>query len=225
VILYKSLRYELKADPESGTLEGYGSTFGNVDEQGDIVVKGAFKRSLADMKAEGRPLKMLFRHVDLIGAWTTVKEDSKGLFVSGRPLVEDVAQAREAVALAKAGVLDELSIGIIVREFERSKDGMVRKILDADLKEVSLVPFAANPRARLTAVKCGSADCGCDSCKAEGAVGTEDELVQALVHGTPLAQGLAERVARAAWPSVYSPAMTYRALAELIESVTRTLRA
>lgn len=184
----------LKADAPTGTIEGHGSIFGNVDDQGDIVVKGAFKRTLSEMKASGRKLKMLWRHRDPIGVWSEAREDRDGLFVSGRPLVEDVQLAREAVALARSGAVDEMSIGYVAKESELSRDGMVRKLLDVDLREVSLVPFAANPLARVTAVK-----------EALVALSTVEELEEALKEGRPMTPELAAVLARAAWPAVCSP--------------------
>jgi phage head maturation protease len=38
--------FELKAADDKGSFEGYGSVFGNIDSHDDIIVKGAFTRSL-----------------------------------------------------------------------------------------------------------------------------------------------------------------------------------
>jgi hypothetical protein len=43
---------ELKALSDR-EFEGHGSVFGNVDLGGDVVTRGAFKRSLAKHKADG----------------------------------------------------------------------------------------------------------------------------------------------------------------------------
>ena len=54
-------RFEVKfdagsVDEKTGTFEGYGACFGNVDSYGDVIVKGAFKASLRDWeKAESLP--------------------------------------------------------------------------------------------------------------------------------------------------------------------------
>ena len=46
---YKSFHFQLKSfDEDKGTITGYLSTFGNVDLQKDCVVKGAFKKTLAE---------------------------------------------------------------------------------------------------------------------------------------------------------------------------------
>nr|NIS40236.1 HK97 family phage prohead protease [Desulfuromonadales bacterium] len=42
--------------------EGYGSTFGNVDLGDDIVVRGAFKRTLAEHRKAGTMPLMFWMH-------------------------------------------------------------------------------------------------------------------------------------------------------------------
>ncbi len=41
---------------DDGTLEGYASTFGNIDLGADVVVKGAFTDTIGNIKAHGIPL-------------------------------------------------------------------------------------------------------------------------------------------------------------------------
>jgi HK97 family phage prohead protease len=144
---------EMKANEK--TISGYGSVFGNVDLQSDVVEPGAFSESIEELKAAGRPLKMLWQHFDPIGPWTEFAEDARGLFVSGTPLVDEVQQAREAYALAKAQVVDGLSIGYRVVEYTRNQETGVRHLKKLNLVEVSLVTEPANPMARVSAVKSG----------------------------------------------------------------------
>ena len=49
--------FELKESGGIMTIEGYGSTFGNVDSYRDIVAKGAFQKSLRSTMP-----KMLYQH-------------------------------------------------------------------------------------------------------------------------------------------------------------------
>lgn len=151
----KWVKFTDQAVTDEGTIEGYGAIFGNVDQGGDVIHPGAFQASL---KAnEGQPLKMLWQHWDPIGAWTSASEDDRGLKVKGTALIGSVQQAREAHALAKAGVVDGLSIGYMPKLAERDRSG-VRHIKEADLYEVSLVTFPMNPQARIARVKSGSID-------------------------------------------------------------------
>ena len=135
-----------------GTVEGYGSIFGNLDRGYDIVEAGAFGDSLTG----GGKVKMLWQHdpYSPIGVWDEVREDDKGLWVKGR-ILGDVEKGREATALVKAGAIDGLSIGYRTLEYREAKvgDRWVRIIEKAELWEVSLVTFPMNPEATIDAVK------------------------------------------------------------------------
>jgi hypothetical protein len=154
LIEYKNFRFEHKIldDEPRGTFEGMASIFGNVDLDRDVVEKGAFTKSLKRMLAEGRKLKMFRGHQIPIGTFDVVKEVDLGLFVKGRPLIEEVQKAAETAALMKSGALDGLSIGYAVLEKEIDNEG-VRHLKELELMEVSVVPFGANPEALVTDVK------------------------------------------------------------------------
>lgn len=149
-MLKKTFDIDFKfADGEDRVFEGYGSTFGNKDRHGDVVVKGAFAKSLKGMQPA-----MLMHH-DMrrpIGVWTEMKEDDNGLFVKGE-LTAGVQDADEAYALLKAGALHSMSIGFIpkIEEYDRNKD--TNYIKEIELWEVSLVTIPANASATVAAVK------------------------------------------------------------------------
>jgi phage head maturation protease len=56
--------FEIKSDNNNdGYITGYGSVFGNVDSYGDVVAKGAFKKTIADAKTGvGQWPAMLLQH-------------------------------------------------------------------------------------------------------------------------------------------------------------------
>ena len=150
------LPLEVKALSDDGTFEGYGSIFGNVDSYGEIVEPGAFTASLVDARRKGRTVKMLWQHdpQQPIGVWGDLAEDNKGLYVKGTLLKEASPRAAEAYGLLKAGALDGLSIGYRVVEAAPHADKQgVLSLKKLDLKEVSIVTFAANDRARVDSVK------------------------------------------------------------------------
>ncbi len=132
-------------------IEGYASFFGQSDQGGDIVQKGAYAASLARLKAQGQHVKMLWQHdaSEPIGVWDAVHEDAKGLHVKGR-LLDSVARGREAAALIEAGALDGLSIGYRTKKARRAKDG-ARLLEELELWEVSLVTFPMLASARVGA--------------------------------------------------------------------------
>lgn len=145
----------LKSVSDSGEFEGYGSVFGVKDSYSDIVVPGAFLKSLNDWSGKGRLPALLWQHnmSEPIGVYTEMREDETGLYVKGRLLIDDDPLAKRAHAHMKAGSLSGLSIGYILNdwEYDRDKGGWLLK--EIDLWEVSLVTFPANDEARISEVK------------------------------------------------------------------------
>jgi hypothetical protein len=89
-----------------------------------------------------------------IGVWTTSPRIRRASYVKGQLLIDDSAQAKEAYGLVKAGAMDGLSIGYRLLESEQHADKPnVLTLTKVDLREVSLVTFAANERARVENVK------------------------------------------------------------------------
>ena len=136
---------------DGAVIEGYASLFGDQDRGGDVVEKGAYAKSLNQLRTENRQVKMLWQHdpAQPIGVWEHVGENERGLYVKGRVL-DGVAQAREAVELIAAGALDGLSIGY--RTIKATKNDKGRRLLqELELWEVSLVTFPMLPSARVGA--------------------------------------------------------------------------
>jgi len=148
----KYARADLTQVHADGTFAGYASLFGRADMSRDMVMRGAFRTSLAKRGAAG--IKMLFQHDpgEPIGVWEEIREDANGLFVRGR-LMADVARAREVLALMRAGALDGLSIGFKTVRGRTDPATGIRQLLEVDLWEVSVVTFPMLPDARVSAVK------------------------------------------------------------------------
>jgi uncharacterized protein len=136
---------------DGSRIEGYASLFGVADQGGDVVMAGAYAKSLARLKAEGRAVKMLWQHDPAmpIGVWEEIREDGRGLLVKGRILTE-VEKGREAAALIGAGAIDGLSIGYRTVTAEKDAKGQ-RLLREVELWEVSLVTFPMLPEARVGA--------------------------------------------------------------------------
>lgn len=150
-----SFRYAgltLKGVAGEGTFSGYASLFGEVDLGRDAIEPGAFAASIDKRGAGG--VRMLFQHdpAEVIGRWTVLREDERGLYVEGK-LATDVERAREVLALMKAGALDGLSIGFRAVKTRADRKAGVRRILEADLWEISVVTFPMLPTARVSNVK------------------------------------------------------------------------
>ncbi|WP_417770529.1 HK97 family phage prohead protease [Stappia sp.] len=129
-------------------VSGYASLFGTPDDALDLVLRGAFRRSIKERGAGG--IRFLWQHDPArpIGVWESVREDARGLHMSGR-LVTGTQAGRDAAALVRAGALDGLSIGFRTRSARRDPATGIRRIHDIDLWEVSLVTFPLHPLARL----------------------------------------------------------------------------
>lgn len=135
-----------------GAVEGYASLFGEIDEARDMVMAGAFARTL---RLRGlRRIPMLFQHdpAEPIGVWLDLREDWRGLFARGR-LIPDVKRAREVLALVRAGAIDGLSIGFKTVKGRIDPKTRVRRLHDVDLWEISIVTFPLLANARVRAVK------------------------------------------------------------------------
>ena len=137
---------------DDGTVEGYASLFGEVDAARDMVMPGAFSRTL---KLRGvRRVPMLFQHdpAEPVGVWLELAEDFRGLRARGK-LIPEVARARELFALVRSGAVDGLSIGFRTVKGRVDPASRIRKIHELELWEISIVTFPLLAGARVRAVK------------------------------------------------------------------------
>ena len=144
--------FELKRLAGDGAFEGHASVFGVRDAYDDVVLPGAFMRTIRERGPRG--VKMLWQHNarQPIGVWEEIEEDETGLFVKGR-LALGTQAGREAHELLRMGAIEGLSIGYSTVNAETGEEEGVRKLGEVDLWEISLVTFPANPAARVEAVK------------------------------------------------------------------------
>ncbi|HEO9146093.1 TPA: HK97 family phage prohead protease [Enterobacter asburiae] len=146
---------KLKSVSDSGEFEGYGSVFGVKDSYDDVVVPGAFSKSLQSWREKNSLPAMLWQHQmdEPIGVYTEMKEDEVGLYVKGRLLIDDDPLAKRAHAHMKAGSLTGLSIGYMLKDWEYDRTKEVFLLKEIDLWEVSPVTFPSNDEARISDVK------------------------------------------------------------------------
>lgn len=146
----------LKEAPD-GTFSGYASLFDVIDSDGDLMQKGCFRTTLTAARKAKRLPKMLWQHnrTEPIGVWSDLTEDEKGLRVTGRLVLETELGAK-AYALMKAGALDGLSVGFNIVKAVRDAAKNARRIVEVDLREISLVTFGAMPGALVDGVKSAS---------------------------------------------------------------------
>jgi len=149
-ILYKAAPVGelIDADEKAGIIKGYGSYFGNKDSDNDVIMKGAYKKTIAE---NGERVKYLYQH-DMnqpIGKMTELYEDDKGLV-----FVAEIAKTQlgnDVVELMKSGVITENSVGIM--PIQKNNKGDYREITEVKLYEISAVTLAANDQAKILDVK------------------------------------------------------------------------
>ncbi|OGT54646.1 MAG: hypothetical protein A3E01_09850 [Gammaproteobacteria bacterium RIFCSPHIGHO2_12_FULL_63_22] len=157
---------KFEAGEKAGLFTGYGAIFGNVDSYGDVIEKGAFKETLREWEAKGKLPPMMLQHgggmfggtaEDMlpVGQWLSMEENSKGLKVEGQLFALQTEKGQYLYEGMKSGVLDGLSIGYVTKKATNgTKPTDPRRRLEAvDLREVSIVTFPGNDRARVSGVK------------------------------------------------------------------------
>lgn len=142
----------IDADEKSGVVKGYGSIFGNIDSDGDVIRRGAYNKTI---KENGYRVKYLYQH-DMnkpLGKMLNLYEDEKGLVFEAS--IPKTQLGKDVIELMKAGVITENSVGILPIQKEH-KDNY-RELTECKLFEISAVTLAANDQAMITDVK-GSID-------------------------------------------------------------------
>ncbi len=148
----KSFKCEFKAEEEPGHVVGHAAVFDVVDLGGDVIEKGAFKRTL-DQKGPWRPMLWYHKPDEPLGkakCW----EDETGLAFDAWMNL-DVSRAREVYSLIKQEAINGMSIGYDPM-LAPYVDG-VRHLKEVRLWEVSPVTFPMNPDARAEAKNIDSA--------------------------------------------------------------------
>lgn len=138
----------IDADEKAGIVKGYGSIFGNIDSDGDIINRGAYKKTIAE---SGKRVKYLYQH-DMdkpIGKMVHLEEDDKGLIFEAS--IPKTRLGMDVIELIKAGVITENSVGIL--PIQKEMIGENRHINEVRLFEISAVTLAANDQAMIMDVK------------------------------------------------------------------------
>lgn len=146
----KEFKFTLEdIDEEKGSFKGYASIWDAVDSLGDIVVKGAFKRTLK----ESKQFPLLWSH-NLMEPIGIIKgeEDDRGLAVEGQINI-DVQRGREIRSLMRQGAVTGLSIGFQTVREDNDKTTGLRKLKEIRLWEISPCVFQACPDAVVGQVK------------------------------------------------------------------------
>ncbi|GAB3324517.1 hypothetical protein GCM10027299_21840 [Larkinella ripae] len=147
------------ADPKKGIVTGYFACFGNKDSDGDIIVKGAFAKTIAENgPSSTQPrIKHLLDHNtrQAIGKLTLLKEDDFGLYYESQ--IGSHALGVDFVKMAESGIITEHSIGYRVidgKGVDLPDNNHAYQLLEIKLFEGSSLQFwGANPNTPLLGVK------------------------------------------------------------------------
>lgn len=166
----------IKAEEDTGIVEAIVSVFGVLDSYDDIILPGAYTKTIVE---RGRKVRVLNAHNswnvnDVIGialemrevareelpqvVQDTYPEASGGLWTRTQYLM-DTPEGRGAFARIKAGAVDEYSIGYQCLQFEfkeiemRGRKVVARLIKEIKLWEYSPVVWGANPATATVGVK------------------------------------------------------------------------
>ncbi|MFV8049738.1 HK97 family phage prohead protease [Mycobacterium sp. 48b] len=162
-MLTKSAQIQVKAGPDDGLADGqfvaYASVFGNKDSYGDVVMPGAFAKTLAEWTKSGDQIPVLFGHnmsdPDYnLGGVLSAEEDAVGLKVTMQLDLEN-PKALQTYRMLKGRRIrqmsfayDEIDSGPAVHDGDH-----VWELRELKLYEVSVVTIGANQETEILAVK------------------------------------------------------------------------
>jgi len=156
-MLYKDLNDGAVKDVDTvtGTITGYFSIFGNKDSDNDIIMPGAYKKTLKENgPGSDKPrILHLYMHDSMspLAKPSILKEDKKGLYFESK--ISHTSLGKDVIQLYQDKVLTEHSIGyqIVKREVDERED--VQKLTELKLWEGSTVSWGANMEAMVETVK------------------------------------------------------------------------
>jgi len=153
ILQYKDFIGSVKdVDVKSKTVTGYLSAFNNKDFDGDIIEKGAFKKSINERKDQ---IFFLNQHnwQQPHGKFNVLTEDEKGLYFESTPFVTGVTYSEDALKLYEAGIIREHSIGFVTMKDHYDKESSTRYLKELKLFEGSNVTLGANNQTPFTGFK------------------------------------------------------------------------
>jgi HK97 family phage prohead protease len=153
-MIYKNISQGIIEDVDDvkGIVTGYFSAFNNIDSDGDVIVSGAYKKTVAENGPMGRNRIMhLLQHNPLmpLGKPTELMEDAKGLRFTSK--ITETSYGKDVIKLYAEGVFNEHSVGFEIIKAD-NKAGY-REIREIKLWEGSTVTWGANPNTPIESMK------------------------------------------------------------------------
>lgn len=149
---YKSFANSIKdIDTKEGIVTGYFSAFDIKDSDGDIIRKGAFKKSIDDWFPKGR-IKHLLNHDPSkpLGVLKVLQEDNYGLYYESKIGKHNLAQ--DFLKMVESDIVKEHSIGFSIVRQQKGKEA--NELVDLKLFEgSSLTAWGANEHTPILGIK------------------------------------------------------------------------
>ena len=149
---YKRMTQDVKdVDVKKGIVTGYFSAFNIKDSDGDIILPGAFQKSINEWFPKGR-IKHLLNHDPRqpLGKITELKEDSYGLYYESQ--IGSHNLGRDFLKMVESDLVKEHSIGFNIKGSRKGKDA--NELYDVVLYEgSSLTSWGANEYTPMLGVK------------------------------------------------------------------------
>ena len=105
---YTTHNFSLKNLTNQGEFTGYASIFNIADQQNDVILPGAFRKTINQQNYKKIKLLWQHDHNQPIGVFSKIMEDATGLYVEGNLLL-DVTKGKEVYSLLQAGAINDLS--------------------------------------------------------------------------------------------------------------------
>lgn len=151
--------FEIKdVDEKKGIVTGYASIFNNIDSDSDMVMPGAFAKTLEERGPAAR--KARIKHLWQHDSWNPIaipqmlEEDKKGLYFESVFGKDQFSQDKLQQHID--GIITELSIGYnVIRQEDVMENEKVthRKLLELKLWEYSSVTWGANSLTEVISAK------------------------------------------------------------------------
>jgi len=148
-------------DTKQGIVTGYLSVFGNKDSDGDIMVKGAYARSLSQRGPQGTDEiyhALQHDHKQLPGKFKVLKEDNHGLYFESK--LSKSTLGRDTLIMYEEGIYREHSVGFMTLQDDINKgtydEKVGNRIYEVKFIEGSTVTSGANSLAKITGIKSDS---------------------------------------------------------------------
>lgn len=144
------LKFSAEQGLKEGQFEGYLSVFNQVDDGGDMIMPGAYTKTLQNRK---RPVHLKDNHSkDVVGIWLDLAPDDYGLYGKGE-FTPGHSIAQDRYASMKHGAMTGLSIGYRVSPGGAKSVNGVRQLSDLVLIEGSVVYDPMEVDAQVSMVK------------------------------------------------------------------------